>query len=133
MSFTFFRVLSNKINNSLNSRSTAPFLEGIDKFPLSKINLFVFSSCEEPKTSFEFKMKSEFWPKMMYPEFLYNPDTYLKNHPNNLIFRSKYKNVDKMTDFKIFKISLPIKIYPQIYKIRPEVKENPEFYPFFIN
>ena len=60
MSFAFFCVLSNKINNSLNSRSTAPFLEGIDKFPLSKINLFVFSSCEEPKTSFEFKMKSEF-------------------------------------------------------------------------
>ena len=88
---------------------------------------------KKPPKQAKFKMKSEFWPKMMYPEFLYNPDTYLKNHPNNLIFRSKYKNVDKMTDFKIFKISLPIKIYPQIYKIRPGVKENPEFYPFFIN
>lgn len=69
-----------------------------------------------------FKMKSEFWPKMMYPKFLYQPDTYLKNPQNSLFFKSNFKNMVILTDFKIFKISPPTKIYPQIYKIRPEVK-----------
>jgi hypothetical protein len=86
---------------------------------------------KNPSKQAKFKMKSEFWPKLMYPEFLYKSDTYLKNPQNRLLFKSKSKNMMNLTDFKIFKISLPIKIYPQIYKIRPKVEENVKFLPFF--
>ena len=63
-----------------------------EKILYEKMSISEFQKYQKkPPKQAKFKMKSEFWPKMMYPEFLYNPDTYLKNHPNNLIFRSKYK------------------------------------------
>lgn len=104
------------------------------KILYEKMSISEFQKCQKnPPKQAKFKMKSEFWPKMMYPGFLYDPDTYLKNPQNSPLFKSKSKNMVNLTDFKIFKISPPTKIYLQIYKIRPEVKENPDFYPFFIN
>ena len=104
------------------------------KILYEKMSISDFQKCQKnPPKQAKFKIKSEFWPKMMYPGFLYDPDTYLKNPQNSPLFKSKSKNMVNLTDFKIFKISPPTKIYPQIYKIRPGVKEKPDFYPFFIN
>ena len=42
----------------------------MNKLPISKINLFKFSSSEEPKTSLEFKTKSEFSDSKLAKTFL---------------------------------------------------------------
>ena len=103
------------------------------KILYEKMSISEFQKYQKnPPKQAKFKMKSEFWPKLTHPKFLYQSDTYLKNPQNSLLFKSKSKNMVNLTDFKIFKISQPTKIYPQIYKIRPKVEENVQILPFFI-
>ena len=105
------------------------FVNFVLMYPLWKKTIYkkmmisdVQKNLKNPSKPPIFKMKSEIWMNLMYPKFLYQTDTYLKNPQNSLFFKSKSKNMVNLTDLKIFKISPPTKIYPQIYKMSPEVK-----------